>query len=277
MTNHRLRLLLFCCMAIGLGLLTYRGLFTHPPVAGGPFTLTDITGKTITDRSYRGKYLLLYFGYTWCPDVCPATMATITEALDELGEKAAQIQPVFVSLDPARDTPAVLADYVSHYSPRWQGLTGTPEQLTVIEKEFHVYVAKHATGPKPDDYIMDHSSIVYLMDAGNGKFPGADRCRPADGGGGNRSEELKSNKKTSCPEKPRSLLEHNSERREWADGAVTETGDPGGRREIRCLLRLERHRPEILEGGKQTGIGSTDARAWGSATPIRRTAAAFRC
>ena len=107
-------------------------------------------------------------------------MATITDALADLGERAKQVQPVFVTVDPARDTPAVLADYIARFSPRWQGLTGSEAQIEAMEKEYHVYAAKHVTGTGPDDYLMDHSSIVYLMDPA-GKFQALiDADQPTD-------------------------------------------------------------------------------------------------
>jgi protein SCO1/2 len=158
---------------------------------GGPFTLTDTTGKTVTDRHFHGKYLLLYFGYTYCPDICPTTMATITDALASLGEGAKQVQPVFVTVDPARDTPAVLADYIARFSPRWQGLTGSDDHLQAMEKEYHVYAAKHVTGAGPGDYLMDHSSIVYLLDPA-GKFQALiDADQPTEAVAANLKSQLK--------------------------------------------------------------------------------------
>ena len=137
---------------------------------GGPFTLTDHNGKTVTDKDYRGKLLLVYFGYTFCPDVCPTSLSTITDALDMLGEKAKEIQPLFVSVDPGRDTPEHLKEYVTYFHPSMIGLTGTPEQIAAIAKEYRVYYAKvQEEGGEPGEYLMDHSSITYLMGR-DGKF-----------------------------------------------------------------------------------------------------------
>lgn len=130
---------------------------------GGPFQLAASDGRNVTDRDFRGKYLLIYFGYTICPDVCPTTLQSVAQALDTLGGKADRLQPLLVTVDPARDTPAVLAQYVAAFSPRLLGLSGTPQQIAQIEQEYHIYAAPRRTGPKPDDYTVDHSSALYLM------------------------------------------------------------------------------------------------------------------
>ncbi|MGQ9365270.1 SCO family protein [Azospirillum sp. ST 5-10] len=131
---------------------------------GGPFQLTDHTGKAVTDADFRGKHLLIYFGYTYCPDVCPTELATMATALDKLGPLADRVQPLFISVDPARDTVAHLADYVGLFHPRLIGLTGTPEQIREVARGYRVYYAKAPGGEDAgDDYLMDHSSFVYLM------------------------------------------------------------------------------------------------------------------
>ena len=130
---------------------------------GGPFRLVDSAGQTVTNQTYRGKYMLVYFGYTYCPDVCPTTLQAMTNALDALGPKAEQIAPLFITVDPARDTPAVMKRYTAAFSPRLIGLTGSPEQIARVTKEYHVYAAKQVTGPGPNDYSMDHSSVIYFM------------------------------------------------------------------------------------------------------------------
>jgi protein SCO1/2 len=130
---------------------------------GGPFSLIDGDGKPVTDQTWRGKYMLVYFGYTYCPDVCPTTLTSVAAALDKLGPKADQIQPLFITVDPKRDTPAVVKQYAAAFTPRLIGLTGTPEQIAAAAKEYRVYYAEHRTGPGPDDYSMDHSSVLYLM------------------------------------------------------------------------------------------------------------------
>lgn len=139
-------------------------------VIGGPFTLTDDTGRTVTERSWPGKYLLIYFGYTSCPDVCPTDLQTIAKALDELGGKADAIQPLFVTIDPVRDTPGQMAAYVKAFTPRLRGLTGTPTQIRAMAKAYRVYYAKHPDpGGNGSDYSMDHSAFIYLM-APDGHF-----------------------------------------------------------------------------------------------------------
>jgi protein SCO1 len=130
---------------------------------GGPFTLADGTGRPVTDRDFRGKYMLVYFGYTFCPDVCPTTLNEVADALDHLGGKADRLQPVFITVDPKRDTPAVVKQYVAAFTPRLIGLTGSDEQIATVAREYRVYYAEHRTGPGPNDYSMDHSSVLYLM------------------------------------------------------------------------------------------------------------------
>ncbi len=134
-----------------------------PPAIGGPFALTDGAGHSVTDKTFRGKYMLVYFGYTTCPDVCPTTLADVASALDTLGAKASAVQPVFITVDPARDTAEVVGSYVANFGSRWIGLTGTADQVATAAKEYRVYYAKHRTGDGPLDYTMDHSSILYLV------------------------------------------------------------------------------------------------------------------
>lgn len=130
---------------------------------GGPFTLTDHAGRTVTDADFRGRWMLVYFGYTFCPDVCPTALGVVAGGLDKLapGERAL-ITPVFISVDPDRDTPAVLKDYVGAFHPSLVGMTGTPEQLAPVLKAYKVYAAK-VKNDDPTAYTMDHSSILYLM------------------------------------------------------------------------------------------------------------------
>ena len=133
------------------------------PSIGGPFTLINAEGKPVTDGDFLRKYMLIYFGYTFCPDVCPATLAKMAAALDKLGERGNRVQPLFITIDPKRDTPALMGQYTAALSPRLIGLTGTTEQIATVEKEYRVYAAEHRTGNGPNDYTMDHSGIVYLM------------------------------------------------------------------------------------------------------------------
>ena len=133
---------------------------------GGAFALEDGAGKTVRDQTLRGKPFLVYFGYTHCPDVCPTELARISDILSKMGDKA--IPTLFITVDPERDTPKVMQDYVSSFNPAVIGLSGSPQAVEATEKTFRVFARKGQ--PQPDgDYSMDHSSIVYLMDK-NGAF-----------------------------------------------------------------------------------------------------------
>lgn len=161
--------LLIAVFILGTGAFVWLSGGGSASLVGGPFTLEDGNGKQVTDRDYRGKYMLVYFGYTFCPDVCPTTLNEVADALDHLGPKASELQPIFITVDPKRDTPAVVKQYAAAFSPRLIGLTGTPEEIAKAAKEYRVYYAEHRTGPGPNDYSMDHSSILYLMGP-DGKF-----------------------------------------------------------------------------------------------------------
>jgi protein SCO1/2 len=128
---------------------------------GGAFALEDGAGKTISDQTLRGKPFLVYFGYTHCPDVCPTELARISDILSKMGDKS--IPALFITVDPERDTPKVMQDYVSSFNPAVIGLSGSQQAVEATEKTFRVYARKGP--PQSDgDYFMDHSSIVYLMD-----------------------------------------------------------------------------------------------------------------
>jgi len=147
-----------------------------PAVAiGGPFELVDQTGRTVSDADFRNKWMLVYFGYTFCPDVCPTELANMAVALDGLGDEAARVVPVFVTVDPERDTPAVLAEYVPLFGERFVGLTGSRAQVDAAMKAYRVYAAR-TESPAHTDYLMDHSSYVYLMGP-DGKFVAMFRYR----------------------------------------------------------------------------------------------------
>lgn len=135
---------------------------------GGPFELVDAqSGKTVTDQDYKGKWLLIYFGYTHCPDACPTALNDLSLALDKLGDKRRDMAPLFITIDPDRDTADVMKDYAASFAPDIVGLTGSAEQIAKAEKEYRVYAAKHPT--KDGGYDMDHSSIIYVMDP-SGRF-----------------------------------------------------------------------------------------------------------
>ena len=142
---------------------------TGKALIGGPFTLVNHKGQTVTDRDFRGKYMLIFFGYTFCPDVCPADLAIISQALDALGPAARKITPVFITIDPQRDTVAQMAEYVANFHKSFVGLTGTPEQIKAAAKAYRVYyarpdISKNKNGKKDSaDYVMDHSAITFLM------------------------------------------------------------------------------------------------------------------
>ncbi len=142
---------------------------------GGDFTLTDHTGKIVTQENFKGEFLLIYFGYTFCPDVCPTELQRMSEVLRKLGTAADRVRPVFITIDPARDTAKVLAEYVGNFHPRMVGLTGTAAQIKAVAKAYGVSFGKSwatETGKKPPgmspaqaekEYFMSHTSFVYLM------------------------------------------------------------------------------------------------------------------
>ena len=128
---------------------------------GGPYALTDQDGRPRASTNFPGKYQLIYFGYTFCPDVCPTTLAVMAAALDKMGAAQDRIVPIFITVDPARDKPAVLKKYLAAFGPHFVGLTGTPDEITRVEKEYRVFAKKQ---PLQDgNYGMDHSSVIYLM------------------------------------------------------------------------------------------------------------------
>lgn len=136
---------------------------------GGPFTLTNHRGEAVTEKDYLGKHTLIFFGFTHCPDICPTTMNEIAFALDQLGDRAKDVNALFVTIDPERDGPEALGDYMELFDKRITGLTGTPEQIAGVAKAFRIFYAKNISAderakPKEDRfYLMDHSTITYLM------------------------------------------------------------------------------------------------------------------
>ena len=139
------------------------------PGIGGPFALTDQNGKAVTADSLKGKPTLIYFGYTFCPDVCPTSLLLMETAIDKLGRDAAKkVNLVFITVDPERDTQEVIKGYVPNFGPTFIGLTGTPAQVEQVTRAYRVYSQK-VPGKDGAPYLMDHSSIVYLLDR-NGRF-----------------------------------------------------------------------------------------------------------
>jgi cytochrome oxidase Cu insertion factor (SCO1/SenC/PrrC family) len=137
------------------------GLLSGRAPVGGPFELTDQTGHRRTDADFQGKLVVLYFGYTYCPDVCPTELQSISLALDKLGAAADTVQPVFITVDPARDTPARLADFVSSFHPRLIGLTGSLAEIRKTAIAYRTFFAK--SGATADNYAVDHTGFVYLV------------------------------------------------------------------------------------------------------------------
>ena len=172
------------------GLVIFLGVFFYatgqfggsgpgPSAIGGPFTLIGQDGKPITAQDLKGKPLLVFFGYTHCPDICPTTLFELSEVLHAMGKDADRINALFITVDPDRDTAAVMKDYLSSFDPHLRGATGTQQQIDVVEKEYRVYAKKVPT--KNGDYSMDHSAVVYLMDK-EGRFvaPFNLKQRPAE-------------------------------------------------------------------------------------------------
>ena len=164
--------ILFAGIAVLLGILAYdfRAFFptglegeqVAPVAIGGEFTLTDQNGVERRPEDFRGKLMLVYFGYTFCPDACPTALQDMSRAIDIMGNKGDAVQPIFITIDPARDTVEQMKLYASNFHPRLVALTGTPEQIAAAAKAYRVYYEKgKSTGG--DDYLMDHTSFIYLM------------------------------------------------------------------------------------------------------------------
>jgi protein SCO1/2 len=157
-------------LILSLLLAACSGAAGEPPLKGarigGPFALTDENGRTARDTDFTGKYRIVYFGYTHCPDICPNDLGVIGQAMRRLEKqapaRAARIQPIFITVDPERDTPAVMKEYTAAFYPRLVGLTGTPQQVAAVTKEFAVWSAKQP--PQPGGgYAVDHSRMTLLM------------------------------------------------------------------------------------------------------------------
>ncbi|MGY3617045.1 SCO family protein [Bradyrhizobium sp. USDA 10063] len=140
-----------------------------PVTIGGSFTLTSPDGTTVTEQTYRGKWLLVFFGYTSCPDTCPTALLEIAIALEKLGPDADQLQPLFITVDPQRDTPGVMGSYTQSFDSRIVGLTGTPQQIAAVAQEYGVYYAARKSGPDAENDVFDHGTYLYVMDP-EGKF-----------------------------------------------------------------------------------------------------------
>jgi protein SCO1/2 len=189
MTSRTSQIVLVLSAFVG-GLVIFLGVFLYatghfggggpgPSAIGGPFKLTDQDGKLITDQDMKGKPLLVFFGYTHCPDICPTTLFELSEVLHAMGKDADGVNALFITVDPDRDTAAVMKDYLSSFDPHLRGATGSQQQIDAVEKEYRVYAKKVPT--KNGDYSMDHSAVVYLMDK-DGRFvaPFKLKRRPAE-------------------------------------------------------------------------------------------------
>lgn len=143
---------------------------TGEALVGGPFALTDSSGAGVSDGDFAGRYMLIFFGYTYCPDVCPLALQKMSMALDMLSAEEidlAALQPIFISVDPARDTPAIMGEYVAAFHPDLMGLTGSAEDIAAVTKAYRVYYGRSAGSESKEsggeDYMMDHSSVIFLM------------------------------------------------------------------------------------------------------------------
>jgi protein SCO1/2 len=178
----RTRLLVFIVAGFLIGALTAAAvlLLTAPDgtrqvqssgtaLVGGPFSLIGADGKTVTDQDFRGRYMLVFFGFTHCPDICPAELQVIAEALDKLGDKAAKVVPIFITVDPVRDDPKTMEEYVKSFGPNFVGLTGSPDAIAAAAKAYRVAYTKAENTASPENYNVDHSALVYLMDT-NGQY-----------------------------------------------------------------------------------------------------------
>ena len=160
----------FLGTALQLRWTDYGSVTTSGPAAiGGPYTLVSMNGQNVSNQTYHGKWVLIYFGYTFCPDACPTALSNISVALEKLGSDASKLQPLFVTVDPQRDTREVLSDYLKSFDPRIIGLTGTKDQIDTLIREFHLYVKQEKSDGDGDSYLVSHSSYIYLMNP-QGKF-----------------------------------------------------------------------------------------------------------
>jgi protein SCO1/2 len=154
-------LLALAAVVVASGIPARRALGA-PFAIDGRFALTDTNGRTVTNEDFRGKWQVIYFGYTFCPDVCPTTLSEITNALGELGPRANDVQPIFITLDPARDSAKVLTAYLKAFDSRFVGLRGDPETIQALARQFHAYFRLRGLGN--GEYTVDHSSFIYVFD-----------------------------------------------------------------------------------------------------------------
>jgi cytochrome oxidase Cu insertion factor (SCO1/SenC/PrrC family) len=178
LSDVRVRLLVLAVAALAMGALTALAVLPAarervfgpgglPTVGralvGGPFSLVDQDGRRVTDADFRGRYMLVYFGFTFCPDVCPAALQLMAAAIDKAGAKGERITPIFITVDPARDTPELLKPYVGSFHSRFLGLTGTAAEIATVQRAYRVYSRRVEDTSAPGGYTMDHTLIIYLM------------------------------------------------------------------------------------------------------------------
>lgn len=182
MQNILLRTLQILIIWLAVLLVGFAGLSlwqrTHPPtprttttgaaLIGGPFQLIDEEGRVVSDETFKGKWMMVYFGYTFCPDACPTALSDMAAALDKLGDDASHVAALLITVDPERDTQTVLHDYVKSFDPRIHGLTGSLDAVDGAAKAYRAYYQRHEAGPD-GRYAVDHSSIIYVMGP-DGKF-----------------------------------------------------------------------------------------------------------
>lgn len=160
---------LFAWLGSDIAPVTKGGESHGEALIGGDFALTDGAGKTITNKDFRGKYQLIYFGFTHCPDICPTSLLLIQNALNQLGDKGKKVVPIFITLDPERDTPEAVGQYVAHFGPDFVGLSGTPDQIKRVADAYKIYYRKVEDTDSAMGYVIDHSGFMYLMDP-DGKY-----------------------------------------------------------------------------------------------------------
>lgn len=154
-------------VGLGLGFLIpvgQPGLEVSQSFIGGEFEMVNHLGETVTQETFKGRHMLVYFGYTFCPDACPTGLQSVTVALNDMGKTADEITPVFVTIDPERDDVAAVREYIGFFHPRLIGLTGTAAQVQTISDAFRVFYGRARDTGETSDYLMDHSSLIFLMD-----------------------------------------------------------------------------------------------------------------
>ncbi len=150
-------------LMLSAGLLRLLGRAVPADAVGGPWMLTGSDGRSVSDRDLRGRYLLIYFGYASCPDVCPTALSAVADAMRRLGARAARLQPVFITIDPGHDTPRVVGQFAASFGAHVIGLTGTASQIRAVERQFRVLAVTRPAAPGAGGYTIDHTSVLLLI------------------------------------------------------------------------------------------------------------------